>query len=110
MLQPHEHCDRDIFQAIKGNRIRKVMGSKRTQLILQFISETTAICFFALLLGIGLADLLIEGWNVMTMDMLRLSHNYLDTPIFLFSIDIYRSFGRKLSGFLHQQIQAGYHP
>lgn len=68
---------------LKEIGIRKVMGSKRTQLILQFISETTAICFFALLLGIGLADLLIEGWNVMTMEMLHLSHNYLDNPIFL---------------------------
>jgi ABC-type antimicrobial peptide transport system permease subunit len=68
---------------LKEIGIRKVMGSKRTQLIVQFIGETTAICFFALLLGIGLADLLIEGWNVMTMDMLRLSHNYLNNPIFL---------------------------
>lgn len=68
---------------LKEIGIRKVMGSKRTQLIVQFIGETMTICFLALLLGVGLADLLIEGWNVMTMDMLRLSHNYLDSPIFI---------------------------
>ena len=68
---------------LKEIGIRKVMGSKRTHLILQFIGETMSICFLALLLGICLTDLLIEGWNIMTMDMLRLSHNYLENPAFI---------------------------
>lgn len=69
---------------LKEIGIRKVMGSMRFQLILQFIGETTFICFLALVVGIGLADILIQGWNVMTSNNIQLSSNYFDSPAFLF--------------------------
>lgn len=61
---------------LKEIGIRKVMGSVRIQLIVQFISETTVICFFALLVGLGLADILIEGWNLMTANNIHIDPHY----------------------------------
>ncbi len=62
--------------------IRKVMGGMRVQLVFQFIAETTFICFLALLVGIGLADFLVGGWNSM-WEFMRLTPHYLDNPSFL---------------------------
>ncbi len=69
---------------LKEIGIRKVMGSMRLQLIVQFIGETTLICFLGLIVGLGLADLLIEGWNTITMNMIHLRpHSYLNDPEFI---------------------------
>ncbi|HLT81853.1 MAG TPA: ABC transporter permease [Cyclobacteriaceae bacterium] len=67
---------------LKEIGIRKVMGSVRGQLILQFIGETLVICFFSLLLGLFFAQLLADGWNMMWADMKILPH-YLDNPTVL---------------------------
>jgi putative ABC transport system permease protein len=64
---------------LKEIGIRKVMGSVRGQLIMQFIGETLMICFFALLVGLLLAQLLVEGWNVMWAAM-KITPHYLDNP------------------------------
>jgi putative ABC transport system permease protein len=69
---------------LKEIGIRKVMGSMRIQLIVQFIGETIFICFLALLVALGLADFLIAGWNIMTGNNIYLSPHYLDDPSFLF--------------------------
>ena len=66
---------------LKEIGIRKVMGGLRKQLIMQFIGETTLICFFALLLGLFFAEFLTEGWNTMWPYM-RVSPHYLDNPQF----------------------------
>ncbi len=68
---------------LKEIGIRKVMGSVRIQLIAQFIGETMFICFLALLVGLGLADILIRGWNLM-WEYMQLTPRYLDNPGFLF--------------------------
>ena len=68
---------------LKEIGIRKVMGSMRMQLIFQFIGETMFICFLALVLGLGLADLLVNGWNSM-WEFMQLTPHYLDNPTFLF--------------------------
>lgn len=68
---------------LKEIGIRKVMGSMRIQLIFQFISETTFICFLALLFALGLTDFLIAGWNIMTGNNIHLEPNYFDAPQFL---------------------------
>lgn len=70
---------------LKEIGIRKVMGSMRAQLITQFIGETMFICFLALILGLGLSDLLIRGWNNM-WEYMQLTPHYLDNPTFLFFI------------------------
>ncbi|HEX6890472.1 MAG TPA: ABC transporter permease, partial [Chryseolinea sp.] len=43
---------------LKEIGIRKVMGGKRKQLIVQFMGETTSICFLALIVGVMLTDVL----------------------------------------------------
>ncbi|MBL6444897.1 ABC transporter permease [Fulvivirga sp. 29W222] len=46
--------------------MRKVSGALRYQLIIQFLSESTFIAFIALALSIGLVDLLLPYFNVLT--------------------------------------------
>ena len=58
------------------------MGGVRKQLILQFIGETTLICFFALLFGLFFAEFLTEAWNFMFYRA-PVNPHYLDNPQFL---------------------------
>jgi cell division protein FtsX len=67
---------------LKEIGIRKVMGSVRRQLIIQFIGETLVICFFSLLIGLVFAQLLVEGWNIMWSNM-KITPHYLDNPLVL---------------------------
>ena len=68
---------------LKEIGIRKVMGSMRVQLIVQFIGETMFICLLALVVGLGLADILVSGWNSM-WEYMQLTPHYLDNATFLF--------------------------
>jgi putative ABC transport system permease protein len=68
---------------LKEIGIRKVMGSVRIQLIIQFIGETTIICFLALLVGVALSDFMFAAWNLMTSNNIHLAPDYRDTPGFL---------------------------
>ena len=67
---------------LKEIGIRKVMGGLRKQLIIQFIGETMLICFFALLVGLLIAEFLVEGWNIM-WEFMRVTPHYFDNPQFL---------------------------
>jgi hypothetical protein len=67
---------------LKEIGIRKVMGSARKQLIIQFISETTFICLLALVVGLALTDWLIQGWNLL-WDYMRLTPDYTGNPEFI---------------------------
>jgi putative ABC transport system permease protein len=71
-------------QRLKEIGIRKVMGSRRVQLIVQFIGETTAICLLALITGLAMSDFMVEGWNIMTNNNIHLEPNYSDTPGFVY--------------------------
>src|SRR5690606_15915585 len=68
---------------LKEIGIRKVMGSVRIQLVIQFIGETLVICFVALLVGLVMADFLTQGWNVLWMDM-KIDPNYIESPGILY--------------------------
>jgi putative ABC transport system permease protein len=67
---------------LKEIGIRKVMGSMRKQLIMQFLSETIFICFLALLVGLSLSEFLVDGWNYL-WDEMSLTTHYIDNPSFL---------------------------
>jgi putative ABC transport system permease protein len=82
---------------LKEIGIRKVMGSVRKQLIVQFLGETMLICFVALLVGMVLADWLIAGWNALWQFM-RLTPHYLDNPSFLIFIIVVVVFTGLLAG------------
>jgi putative ABC transport system permease protein len=68
---------------LKEIGIRKVMGSNRPQLIMQFMGETMLICFAALVLGMLIADtLLIPAFNSLWPYM-KLTADYTGKPDFL---------------------------
>ncbi|GAA0879827.1 ABC transporter permease [Algoriphagus jejuensis] len=53
--------------------IRKVIGSKRTQLVFQFLSENLIVCFFALMLGCFLAAFIfLPGFNEIASKSLKI--------------------------------------
>ncbi|MEJ1237853.1 ABC transporter permease [Chryseolinea sp. T2] len=73
---------------LKEIGIRKVMGSLRAQLIVQFIGETLFICFLALVLGMFIGEVLIASWNILWPEI-KISSHYIDAPevlIFLASV------------------------
>jgi putative ABC transport system permease protein len=56
--------------AVAGNRlkeigIRKVIGGRRKELIIQFLSETFVFCLIAMALALILAEYFTAGWNGM---------------------------------------------
>ncbi len=91
---------------LKEIGLRKVMGSSRAHLVVQYIGETMFICLLALLVGLFLSDLLVSGWNLM-WQYFHLTPHYLDNPrflIFIFGVLLFEHRCRKLSCFLHQSV------
>jgi putative ABC transport system permease protein len=82
---------------LKEIGIRKVMGSLRSQLIFQFLAETTFICTVALVLGFLLGEVLLISWNALWEEM-KLTSHYLDNPGFLIFIVGMLAFTALLSG------------
>jgi putative ABC transport system permease protein len=70
---------------LKEIGIRKVMGSMRSQLIVQFLGETTFICAIALVIGLFLGEVLLSSWNALWEEM-KLTSHYLDNPGFVIFI------------------------
>jgi len=64
---------------LKEIGIRKVMGSMRLQLIVQFIGETLFMCFLALVLGLFIGEVLIASWNALWPEI-KISSHYTDAP------------------------------
>lgn len=62
--------------------IRKVMGSQRRQLVLQFLGESFILSFIAFVLAIGLAVLLLPLFNTVANKALSFSY-LLDTKLVL---------------------------
>ncbi len=53
-------------QAINRSKevgIRKVMGGKRSQLIIQFLIETLILTFVSFILALWITELALDGWN-----------------------------------------------
>lgn len=79
--------------AISGKRlkeigIRKVMGSRRRQLIFQYMGENFIICLMALVVGIGIADMLVPAYSAI-WDFINIELNFSSDPeIYLFLIGL----------------------
>ena len=67
---------------LKEIGIRKVMGGRRLQLIVQFLGETAFICTIALFLGLVFGEVLLGGWNALWVEM-KLTSQYVDNSGFL---------------------------
>ncbi len=88
--------------AIAGSRlkeigVRKVIGGKRRELIIQFLSETMVFCFASLLLGLVLAEYFTEGWNYM-WNGLELEIHYRDNIFLLTAVASLLLFTSLLAG------------
>ena len=58
---------------LKEIGIRKVIGSKRSQLVFQFLSENLIVCFFAILLGcLFAAFIFLPGFNEIATKSLKI--------------------------------------
>jgi putative ABC transport system permease protein len=68
---------------LKEIGIRKVMGSMRKQLIIQFIGETALVCFVALLFGMLISEFfLVPSFNALWPEM-KIMTNYTANPVFV---------------------------
>lgn len=73
---------------LKEIGIRKVMGSDRKQLILQFMGENLMLSFFSMLVALGFADFLVPAYSAM-WDFITLELNLIsDSEIYLFLIGL----------------------
>ena len=57
---------------VKEINVRKVLGSKKSQLIFQFLSESILLSFMALSIGIALSELFLQEFNGLTGKNLEL--------------------------------------
>jgi putative ABC transport system permease protein len=83
---------------LKEIGIRKVMGSMRGQLILQFLGETMFVCFVALILGMLIAEYsLVPAFNALWPEM-KLTTDYTSKPDFLYFMIAAQFFTGLLAG------------
>jgi len=69
---------------LKEIGIRKVMGSQRRQLILQFMGENLILSFLSMMVALGIASVLVPAYSAM-WDFINLELNLTTQPeIFLF--------------------------
>jgi putative ABC transport system permease protein len=72
-------------QRLKEIGIRKVMGGMRSQLIAQFLGENLVLCFFGLVAGLLMAEMLVPAYDSL-WTWLSLDLNYSENAGFLFFI------------------------
>jgi len=95
-------------QRAKEIGIRKTMGSSRTQLVTQFLSETFLITLFAVIISIGLAPLILKLFSDFVAPGVKT--DYIHQPgifLFLFALTILVGI---LSGFYPALMLSGYKP
>jgi ABC-type antimicrobial peptide transport system permease subunit len=76
--------------AVAGNRlkeigIRKVVGGRRKELIIQFLSETLVFSVIALVIALFLGELFVRGWDAMWPGI-ELSVRYQDNVPFILTL------------------------
>ncbi|RPD41876.1 ABC transporter permease [Chitinophaga barathri] len=100
----------NLATALSVNRakeigVRKVMGSNRWQLMRQFLNETAFITLFSVILGVGLAALLLPGLENLTGKQLVVP--VWTTLAFLFLLAVVVTL---LAGFYPAMVVAGFNP
>ena len=88
--------------------IRKVLGSNRIQLGLQFISETLIITLFAVALAIVIAELALPMLNHLLE--IELSRTFFTDPVFLAFLIVTIVCVTLLSGFYPALVLSGFNP
>jgi putative ABC transport system permease protein len=88
--------------------IRKVIGSSRSQLIVQFLGESFLACAFSFVLAIGLALLALPEFNQLTNKQLNLGL-LLDTRLVLLTVGFFLLTGLA-AGFYPALVLSGFNP
>ena len=88
--------------------IRKVLGSRRQQLIIQFISETFIITLFAIVLGTAISEVALPYLNSL-LD-LKLSSAFISQPTILLFLGAVLVGVTLLSGFYPALVLSGFNP
>ena len=88
--------------------VRKVMGGRRKQLMVQFLTETLAITIFALLIACVLTEAALPGMNSLFRE--KISFSMLAHPvIFVFMIGLVL-FISLIAGFYPAMVMSGFNP
>ena len=74
---------------LKEINVRKVLGSKKSQLIFQLLSESVLLGFIALSIGIALSELFLPEFNSLTGKDLELFQFNLFNILYLFSFGLF---------------------
>ena len=82
---------------LKEIGIRKVMGSKRKAIIIQFLGETFFFCFLSLIVALVMTKFLIIWYNDL-WTFLHLEINYIDNPEIIIFLVILLTISGLLSG------------
>jgi putative ABC transport system permease protein len=88
--------------------IRKVLGSRRKQLIIQFLSETFIITLFAVVLGTAISEVALPYLNSL-LD-LKLSSTFISQPTILLFLTAVLVGVTLLSGFYPALVLSGFNP
>ncbi|MET3979781.1 putative ABC transport system permease protein [Mucilaginibacter sp. UYP25] len=88
--------------------IRKVLGSQRRQLILQFLSETFIITLFSIILAIGLSELGLTSLNKLLE--IQLTANFITNPVIIEFLIAVLVGVTLLSGMYPALILSGFNP
>jgi putative ABC transport system permease protein len=88
--------------------IRKVLGSNRNQLIMQFISETLIITLFAVVLAVVIAEITLPMLNKLLE--IQISNSFLADPILLLFLLAVIVVVTLLSGFYPALVLSGFNP
>ncbi len=88
--------------------VRKVVGSDRRQLIMQFMGESFLLCFIAFLMGIALVQLVLPIFNELSNKVLSISY-LLDARLVISYLVIFMLTGL-LAGFYPALVLSSYKP
>ena len=98
-------------QAVNRSRevgVRKVLGSNRGQLAIQFLSETFLITLFALLIAIGIAAVVLPFLNELLQIKVRL--NFRENPVLIAYVVLVAILVTVLSGLYPAMILSRFNP
>jgi len=88
--------------------VRKVMGSLRRQLIVQFLTETLTITVLSLLVGCVLTEVALPGMQSLFKD--HISFSIIEHPIILLFMLVLVILVSFLAGFYPAMVMSGYSP
>ena len=94
---------------LKEIGVRKVLGGSRRQLIIQFLAENLTICFLAILLSLGIAQILVPAYSAMWegMDLEMNFFEDIQLYVFLFGLLMFTTL---LAGFYPSLYVSKYEP